>query len=309
MGEQYRSGPGRSVREGHNNYIGLQSRRRTPAIGAMAPEDNNQSADEEYGHILWGKDLSDFTGAMGIAPSYFVEGDRSPTASGGGGRVTVSGGGRHSARRATTTNSPPSYTSLRPWTADSLAHYVCGELSSILGRLSRLEEAVQRLSQALLPRSGSLSPSGSNLEPHPPIPVASSRREITRSHLDRHCMPVIEVSPNPNAAAINRIAVDLEETYKTLDRKVIVSQIRRWFRKRREEMSTRIVNAFRRRHRLPREEDMEAWELLLRQLDREEINLAPIVNDARLEIADSVMARQFAKEKLVSFLKRRKIKE
>lgn len=228
----------------------------------MAQRDNDSCANQDYDHLLWGKDLSDFTGTMGIAPSYFVESDRLPTASGGGGRVTVSGV-RHNTRRVTT-ETPLSDVSLRPWTTDSLAHYVCGELSSIMDRLGRLENAVQRLSQTLIPRPGSLDPSGSGLEPHTPLPSApttttsSSNREVTRSHLDRYCMPVIEVSPNPNAASINRVAAELEEIYETLDRKAIVSQIRRWFRKRREEMSTRIVSAFRRLHRLPREEDMEA---------------------------------------------------
>jgi hypothetical protein len=167
--------------------------------------------------------------------------------------------------------------------------YVQAELASIHLRLTRLEETVMALSKE---RGADESPS-----------VEINQREISRGHLDRFCLPVLETAPEPTVAAFNRVAQQLGSIYRQLDRKSILSQVRKWFRKRREEMGGRIASSVKRK--LSRSlKDKDGIRELIDQVEKDECDLSAIINDARLEITGAEEAKSFTKQKTLSFLAR-----
>ena len=178
------------------------------------------------------------------------------------------------------------------WSLQGLAIYCQNEFASITTRLARLEAIVQQLPVV-----------ASWAEIQQPA-VSADTREVSRGHLDRYCLPVLEVSPGPPAATINRMAQDLEGIYRHLDRRNIVSQIRKWFRKRREEMGSRILSALRRQYSDILSEDQLAREFQSK-VESGQIDLMGVVADAKLEISDERAALTFARQKILSFLSRR----
>ena len=180
------------------------------------------------------------------------------------------------------------------WTIDTLVNFVHLELANILSRLVRLELLVQ---QMMSRESGQTDMMMSDRY----MIASQQHKEITRGHLDRYCLPVLEKTADPPVNVINRIAQELETIYKQLDHKVIVSQVRKWFRKRREEMAARIVSALKRRH--PNSVINEREELAAR-IERDEAELAEIVKYARLEIGEDGAAMEFGKQKILAHLRR-----
>lgn len=143
----------------------------------------------------------------------------------------------------------------------------------------------------------------------PPLTTRSTRsppkKDISRGHLDRFCLPVLEKTPEPSRAALSDISQRLAPLYDHLDRKSTLSQIRKWFRKRREEMTSRLIGALRRRYASLLGE-LESINSTRQDIQNEIFDLTPIISEAKLEIAEEEEARSFAKQKLLAFLERYK---
>ncbi|PJF20065.1 hypothetical protein PSACC_00107 [Paramicrosporidium saccamoebae] len=169
--------------------------------------------------------------------------------------------------------------------------YVQAELASVHLRLTRLEEAVTTLSRERSTQDD--------------LGVELNQREISRGHLDRFCLPVLEATPEPTVISFNRVAQQLNNIYLRLDRKSILSQVRKWFRKRREEMGGRIASSVK-RHFSQSLKDTDSIRELIDLVERDECDLSVIINDARLEITNNVEAKLFTKQKILSFLARYK---
>lgn len=191
----------------------------------------------------------------------------------------------------------------QPWTLERFIHHVRHEMAVCHTRLTRLEQRVQQLTIQL--RSS---------HPSRPVSLNESRagglalREISRSHLDRYCLRTLEANPEPNSASLSSVAQRIAEdsTFDHLDHKTIMSQIRKWFRKRREEMGTRLVSALKRRH-LRQLASQAEIDQLYNQIRTGSFDLAPIMAEAKLEIINDEEALVFSRHKLLSFLDRYRV--
>lgn len=171
---------------------------------------------------------------------------------------------------------------------EALVSYVHAEFEHVLLRVSSLETTVQRIAA-----SQGISYAG------------NTNRQISRGQLDRHCMATLEQTTEPDAAAITQIAQDLERVHQQIDLKLIISQVRKWFRKRREEMAARVISSFK-RHFADRLSEGGGIRDLRARLDADELDLSKVVRDARLETRNVEAVGVFVRQKIDSYLRRLK---
>lgn len=127
--------------------------------------------------------------------------------------------------------------------------------------------------------------------------------EISRGELDRVCLPVLQETAEPSHAKLSELARELETTHRHINFKIILSQVRKWFRKRREEMGTRITAAFRKFYG-SRLADEAGQAGLIRELEEESLPLNDVIKEARLDVGREEAALIFARCKCISFIKR-----
>lgn len=145
-------------------------------------------------------------------------------------------------------------------------------------------------------------------EVDPLLTLDEARSFITRSHLDFYCNPTIEDTPEPSVSEIAKITLQIGTLYKHLDSKQITSQIRRWFRKRREEMGIRIIHSFRKKFKRDLSDDQSFKKIrdLLEIPDGKDghISISCILNECDLEVKNRKNADLFARSKICSFIDR-----
>ncbi len=187
-----------------------------------------------------------------------------------------------------------------------LSPEVSRDFFALLARVIRLEDSLERI-HAIVAQQSEREVAPAVAGPLPIQGVAAAAAEynslVSRVHLDRYCLPVLEEQPEPSTVAINGIVHELEMLYPTMESKQITSQIRKWFRKRREEMATRVVSAFKRRtaHFL---HDLSDVALISAQIEHGVYDLSDVIRDARLELPDYAIAYRFAATKILSHLNR-----
>lgn len=190
---------------------------------------------------------------------------------------------------------PPSHRQDR--TLESLANHVQEQFRMLLGRIIHLEGIVHRLAIACNLGEIAMNPVAEVPLRHPPS------KEISRGNLDRVCIPVLKNTAEPSNPQLSDLANELFQTHSHIHPKMVISQIRKWFRKRREEMGARVISAFKRLHvrRLIADENKAQ---LLEELLTERLALSEVIEEARLELTNQEAALAFARMKCVSFLKR-----
>lgn len=136
------------------------------------------------------------------------------------------------------------------------------------------------------------------------VPAATqSSKQLSREQLDSYCNEKLKETTDPTNVELNQLAGVIERDYPEIPRKSIISQIRKWFRKRREDFTTKINNALK---------DYYKKELganggparLLHLLDRDEVNVGEVIKRASLNVPDTPKLRHFCKEKMKSFIER-----
>lgn len=114
------------------------------------------------------------------------------------------------------------------------------------------------------------------------------------------------MTPYPTNTQQNECCRQLEQAYPRSDRRIILSEVRRWFRKRREEMTSRIMTACR---------NLILLEGLILNLNQPpsaqeiEATISTILNnaalmdqireEANLEVVQEQCAREFCMEKVI----------
>ncbi len=175
-------------------------------------------------------------------------------------------------------------------------------MESLMHRIAALESVVALLaSQMGIPATTVAVP------PRQTAGRASS--EIQRNHLDRMCRELLEATAEPDNASMGAVseAIQAMEQYRHVAHRTILSQVRRWFRKRREEMGMRVISVFRRRyaHDLLSDAGVGA---LLAALEAENplvcLDLGPVLAEARIEVRAPDEADRFARGKIGGFLRR-----
>ena len=178
-------------------------------------------------------------------------------------------------------------------------------------RIENLEQTIKDL-QIKLAHQKSIS-NNQIPEQNPQISIQPSNPEssstsISRSHLDLFCTPMMTLTPEVSVAQIAKITLDLEPLYTNMGSKNIASQVRKWFRKRREEMGIRIITSFRNRFETVLC-DENAVKNLRRRLDinlgqEDYLSIKDILEESDLEIRNLEAADSFARSKLRAFLDR-----
>lgn len=129
-------------------------------------------------------------------------------------------------------------------------------------------------------------------------------KDVQRSALDRVCLPILEICYDPDKTQLMDAVDELERYLHHIDRRILMSAVRKWFRKRREEMGARIFlickgnEAF---NALPPEQ-VPAF---LQQLKANHALLDSMRLRASIEIKNLDQARQFCCEKIDSYFRRR----
>ena len=189
---------------------------------------------------------------------------------------------------------------------------------SIEERLSRLEErilALCRLAERVGSSQFSSSSASSSTTPPPNEdyhyrPYTSGQVKLRKRDLERACLPLFRTQPSPPQAQLLRVVAELEATYQQHDRKQILSAVRLWFRKKREESSARInsilsgaswleelVQAVQLRAAAPLDGHSLIRELMTMAASNREL-IMQICQQAQLDIEDQNAAASFCLQKI-----------
>lgn len=189
-------------------------------------------------------------------------------------------------------------------TGEDLGEPCSHERGRLVGRLSEGEQLIFLQIGHLNRRIGFLQETVMRLLERTPLHNESeTRRNIRRVHLDRFCLPVLEVNPEPTGAQLHSIGREMEEAYPGHEPSLLLSLIRRWFRKRREELSLKTINSFRRLYDLT-PEDFIGRSQIIESLREGSFDLSRVVEGAELPLIDRECAERFCRKKILSYLSR-----
>jgi hypothetical protein len=134
-----------------------------------------------------------------------------------------------------------------------------------------------------------------------PMIQRQSPPEIRKSQLDRHCQPLFQNSPEPGQQELIQLARVVEESFPGHERRALMSAVRRWFRKKREEIGLKVVSALKRFYG-----DRLIGEKLniMTRLQEGSFEYAAILEEASivLELNDAVIS--FCRDKIMAHVQR-----
>lgn len=129
-------------------------------------------------------------------------------------------------------------------------------------------------------------------------------KDVQRNVLDKLCLPVLEKCYEPDKTQLMDLVDELEKHhFYHIDRRVLMSAVRRWFRKRREEMGARIF-VLCKGSDLIRVEQSGIRDFL-RGLKTDIELLDKIRTRVALDVKDETQGREFVQEKIDSYFRRR----
>lgn len=129
-------------------------------------------------------------------------------------------------------------------------------------------------------------------------------KDVQRNVLDRLCNPVLEKCYEPDKTQLMDLVDELEKHhFYHIDRRVLMSAVRRWFRKRREEMGARIFVLCKGSDLIRVEQGgirdfLRSLKTNTELLDKVRIRVA-------LDVKDEAQGREFVLEKIDSYFRRR----
>jgi hypothetical protein len=133
-------------------------------------------------------------------------------------------------------------------------------------------------------------------------------KDVQRNILDRVCQPLLERCYDPDKSQLMDLVDELEKHhFYHIDRRTLMSAVRRWFRKRREEMGARVFMLCRTGELLnvPADRIRE----FLRGLKDDLELLDRFRSRAGIEVKDLTQAREFVFEKIDSFFRRKMVQQ
>lgn len=154
------------------------------------------------------------------------------------------------------------------------------------------------------------SPPAQNMWPqHPGMVLKDATvKDVQRNILDRVCQPLLERCYDPDKTQLLDLVDELEKGhFYHIDRRTLMSAVRRWFRKRREEMGARVFMLCRSGELLnvPSDKIRE----FLRGLKDDYELLDRFRSRAGIEVKDLAQARGFVYEKIDSFFRRKMVQQ
>lgn len=133
--------------------------------------------------------------------------------------------------------------------------------------------------------------------------VGMSPREVSKSDLEECCLPLLKFKATPSVGELNGVVLALKAIkYPDMDNRIVLSRVREWFRRKREYMSQRVVNACIKRFPANEltSEDIAAM-LMALQNGTSAIG-QEIAREAKLEITDRQAAVEFCVGRIILYL-------
>lgn len=124
-----------------------------------------------------------------------------------------------------------------------------------------------------------------------------------REHLDRLCTPQLQLSPNPSTRELNIIVDELASYHCGIERPSLLSSARKWFRKRREYMTSRINASCEKVFYEDRIVSEEALKNVIARIDAEPELVERVRELSALDLARNEAADKFLREKMAGYLK------
>ncbi|PJF18869.1 hypothetical protein PSACC_01309 [Paramicrosporidium saccamoebae] len=124
--------------------------------------------------------------------------------------------------------------------------------------------------------------------------------EIRKGQLDRHCITLFEKHPEPTITQLAGLIRSLEDIFPGHDRRELLSLVRRWFRKKREEVGLKVVAALKRMYgdlKSKRDEIEKA-------LQDETFDFGTLIEETRLCLESTPAVIGFCREKINCQLRR-----
>lgn len=157
--------------------------------------------------------------------------------------------------------------------------------------MSRLESAVASMIQT--------PPTGDPLI----IKHAATVQEIKKQHLDDHCLPLFLENPEPIPSQLQDLAKSFHQAvYPGNDRRLITSVVRRWFRKKREEVGLKLAAGLRRMY--GSEELAAVRDHVIEEMEHGTFNWHQLFEISKLEMPESEHARRFCVDKALNYLRK-----
>lgn len=137
-----------------------------------------------------------------------------------------------------------------------------------------------------------------------PQTFRSEPSSIRMRDLDRICYVEFALQPHPTNNDLSRMAQRIEGSFPGMGRRQIVSSIRKWYRKRRDENGQKVFSACIAILQPLIGSGLTVDELRLRLAHNPEF-LQSMLDEAALEITNQELATQFMMEKIEAFFARR----
>lgn len=198
-------------------------------------------------------------------------------------------------------------------------------IAALSERIERLELFVTSIAQINhAPEASTAEPQNTSLTRQPSLCLSSTSStsaavpnmdagllgrivSIPRSQLDHYCYPLLRQTLEPSFSEMTEIATTLRnQLFPTLHVREGISQIRKWFRKRREEIGLRVLASFRRRF-APHLSNEEARAMLRFNLNHSlgteyYIDLSGVMQDAQITTQNQNALDVFVRTKIAKFL-------
>ena len=149
--------------------------------------------------------------------------------------------------------------------------------------------------------------SPTRLTGRPPSEAVSADKCVRKRDLENHCLPLYLQQPEPAYGEMQPIVLALEAIYPNLDRRPILSLVRKWFRKKREESSQKVFSICPTLFPDPYP-DREAVERVLTSYREDNSLLDEARRISALDIENVDAARDFCFKKIESYLRRHFLK-
>lgn len=125
--------------------------------------------------------------------------------------------------------------------------------------------------------------------------------EIRKGQLDRFCLALFQENPEPTPIQLSNMIRDMEEAFPGHDRRELFSVVRRWFRKKREEVGLKVISGLRRMFGGDLKSNAGIIE---RQLINGTFNYDALVEESRISLEPTEAVLKFCQEKMSSYLNR-----
>lgn len=184
-----------------------------------------------------------------------------------------------------------------PATASANEMNIVAWMQGVDFRLMQIENCINSLvQQTTMAQTPAIASGGS---------ASAAASQIRRRDLETVLAPLFRLHPSPTTLELSSVTRTLEHLYPQLERRPILSQVRKWFRKRREELGQKVFAQSQARWG-NQSMDKAQVDLLLAELRRDRQVLTQILEGCAMDLEVNEDCLNMVHLKVESYLTRRK---